>query len=130
MKNQYFKVSAYIIIIGFVLGYKDGLVRKIIGLLGFIIALGLAFELSGPTGKFFTPVFNNDEYLASTVCGIAIFFLTILIFSILKRIIHPVDKVNRFLNKFLGGLSGVFQILFFINVFNAHCLDYSSKLVS
>ena len=45
--------------------------------------------------------------------------------SVLKRIIHPFDKVNRFMNQFLGGLAGVLQILFFIsalllflNIFN------------
>jgi len=106
-----------IVLIGFILGYKDGLVRKIIGLLGFIIAIGFAFELSPFAGKILTPLFNNDEYLAKFIGGITIFFLTILIFSILKRLIHPVDKVNRFLNKFLGGVSGVVQILFIISGF-------------
>jgi len=31
-----------IILIGFILGYKDGLVRKVIGLLGLVVAIFLA----------------------------------------------------------------------------------------
>ncbi len=106
-----------IVFVGFVLGYKDGLVRKIIGLIGFVLAVGFAFEFSDKLGFILVPVFNDDSYLANLIAGIIIFFVTILFFSILKRVIHPVDKVNRFVNKFLGGISGGVQILFFISGF-------------
>jgi len=106
-----------IVFVGFVLGYKDGLVRKIIGLIGFILALGFAFEFSDKLGAVLSPIFYDDAYLANLIAGIIIFFVTVLLFSILKRVIHPVDKVNRFVNKFLGGISGAIQILFFISGF-------------
>jgi uncharacterized membrane protein required for colicin V production len=113
------------------------LVRKIIGLLGLILAIGLAFEFSEPVGEFFAPVFNNDQYLAEIVCGILIFLLAMFIVFILKRIIHPLDKVNRFINQFLGGISGVIQMIFFIsgfllflNIFNVpNKADRDSSLV-
>ncbi|MDF1611460.1 MAG: CvpA family protein [Stygiobacter sp.] len=106
-----------IVIIGFLLGFKDGLIRKLIGLLGFIIAVALAFEFNNKVGKIILPFFNNDEYLSNLIAGILIFIIVILITSILKRIIHPLDKVNKFINQFLGGIVGVIQVLFFTSAF-------------
>ncbi len=106
-----------IIIIGFILGYKDGLVRKIIGLIGFILAIGLSFEFSKPFGLLLTPIFNGEKNLAEIIGGILIFIFVIFVFAVLKRIIHPVDKVNRFVNQILGGISGVIQMVFFISAF-------------
>ncbi len=101
------------LLIGFLLGFKDGLVRKIIGLLGLIIGVVLAFQFSGSVGKILTPFFNNDSYLASLIGGILIFLLTILIASIVKRLVHPLDKVNKFLNQLLGGVIGIVQLAYF-----------------
>ncbi|MBI9072295.1 MAG: CvpA family protein [Melioribacteraceae bacterium] len=106
-----------VILIGFLLGYKDGLVRKIIGIIGFILALVLAFKFAKVSGAFISPVFNDEIYLSEIVAGILIFLITVIIISILKRIIHPVDKVNRFINQLLGGISGAVQIVFFISGF-------------
>lgn len=111
----------YIIIlfvtVGFLLGFKDGLVRKLIGLIGLIAAIGLAFEFSDSLGKMITPYFNNDDYLASIISGILIFLVVILIASIVKRIVHPLDKVNRLVNQLIGGIIGAIQIIFFLSGF-------------
>ena len=87
-----------IALLGFLLGFKDGLIRKIIGLIGLIAAIGFAFEFSDKLGHLLTPFFNNDDYLAKIISGILIFLFVILIASIIKRIVHPLDKVNRFVN--------------------------------
>lgn len=106
-----------ILLIGFILGFKDGLVRKIIGLLGVIVGLALAIQYSEVAGSYISPVFNNELYLAEIIAGILIFVLTIFTTSVIKRIVHPLDKVNRFLNQFMGGLTGALQMLFFISAF-------------
>lgn len=106
-----------ITIIGFILGYKDGLVRKVIGLLGLITAILLAINFSGELGTHLSPMFNDEDYLAKIISGIVIFFATILLFSILKRLIHPSDKVNKFVNQLLGGIAGTIQIVFITSVF-------------
>ncbi len=106
-----------VVLVGFLLGYKDGLVRKVIGVLGLIIGVILAFEFSEPVGKFLAPIFDNEVYLAKIVGGILIFLLIILVASIIKRVVHPVDKVNRFINQILGGFSGAVQMFFFISGF-------------
>ncbi len=106
-----------IAVIGFLLGFKDGLIRKIIGLIGLIAGIGLAFEFSDEIGKILTPFFNNDNYLANIISGILIFLIVVLIASIVKRIVHPLDKVNRFLNQLIGGIIGSAQIIFFLSGF-------------
>ncbi|MCP5064180.1 MAG: CvpA family protein [Ignavibacteriae bacterium] len=106
-----------VILIGFILGYKDGLVRKLLGLAGLIAAIMLAVNYSGELGEQLAPMFKNELYLAKVISGILIFLGTILLVSILKRMIHPVDKVNKFINQFLGGLAGVIQIVFLLSVF-------------
>lgn len=102
-------------IIGFVLGFKDGLIRKIIGLAGLIAAIFLAYKFANDFGKILSPIFNKDEYFSNVIAGIIIFLLTILIASIIKRLVHPSDKLNKFINQFIGGLIGIVQIIFFIS---------------
>lgn len=103
--------------IGFILGYKDGLVRKIIGLAGLILGIYLSITYASKLGDHLSPLFNNESYLAKLVGGLIIFLSTILFASIVKRLIHLVDKVNKFLNQLLGGIAGTVQIIFFSSVF-------------
>ena len=118
-------VIAAMLIIGFILGYKDGFVRKLIGTIGFIIAAYLAIRFSYDLGKAIENVFGIEIYLARIIGGLAIFLGVMILTSILKRIIHPFDKVNNLINQIVGGIVGTLQILvflsalfFLLNVFN------------
>lgn len=106
-----------VLVIGFILGFKDGLVRKLIGLVGLILAVFLVIEFSVLVGLYIAPFFNDEVYLAEIIAGIIIFFTTILVVSIIKRIVHPIDKVNKFINQILGGISGTLQIVFILSAF-------------
>ncbi|MCW8849907.1 MAG: CvpA family protein, partial [Melioribacteraceae bacterium] len=106
-----------VILVGFILGYKDGLVRKIIGLIGLITAIYIAVTYSETLGEYLSPMFNDENYLAKIISGLVLFLATILAFAIIKRLIHPTDKVNKFLNQLLGGIAGTIQIIFFASVF-------------
>lgn len=103
------------LVIGFILGYKDGFLRKLIGFVGFILAIVFAALFKDNFGLFLEKHFDIEYYFAEILAGILIFFTTILIFSILKRIIHPFDKINSLLNKLVGGFIGGLQILFFVS---------------
>lgn len=100
---------------GFILGYKDGLVRKIVGLVGFILAVYLSLKFASDAGRLLDNAFGIEFYLAEILGGMLIFFLILVVFAILKRIVHPFDKVNNVINQLLGGLVGAVQILFFIS---------------
>ncbi len=103
------------LILGFVLGFKDGLIRKIIGLVGYFIAFYLAFNFAEKLGRVLIPVFNGEAQLANMIAGIIIFFLTVLVISILKRILHPFDKVHKLFNQLLGGVVGFVETLYFLS---------------
>ncbi len=101
------------VLIGFLLGYKDGFVRKLIGLVGFAAAIILASLYASELGRMIERVFGIEIYLARIIGGITIFITIILITSIIKRLVHPFDRVNNFVNQLVGGVVGAIQILFF-----------------
>ena len=104
-----------VLVVGFILGYKDGFVRKLIGLIGFILAIYLGITFSQEFGSIIESAIDIEIYLAEIIGGITIFMTIIIIFSILKRFIHPFDKVNMFINQFVGGIIGAVQIAFFLS---------------
>ena len=113
------------IVIGFILGFKDGFIRKMVGLIGFILAIISAVFFAGKLGKIIESVFGIEYYLAEIIGGLLIFIFIIAVFTILKRIVHPFDKVNNLLNQIVGGIVGAIQILYFlsaifiiVNIFN------------
>ncbi|MCF6269521.1 MAG: CvpA family protein [Melioribacteraceae bacterium] len=110
-------IIIFILFIGFALGFRDGLIRKVIGLIGLVFGFVLALEFYKKLGLFISPIINDEIYLAEIIAWLFIFIGVIFLASILKRIIHPLDKVNRFTNQLLGGISGTLQILFFISGF-------------
>jgi len=110
-------IIIFIIFIGFALGFRDGLIRKVIGLVGLVFGFILALEFYRKLGLFISPIINDEIYLAEIIAWIFIFVGVIFLASVLKRIIHPLDKVNKFMNQLLGGISGTLQILFFISGF-------------
>ncbi len=106
-----------ILVIGFALGYKDGIIRKLIGLAGLIIAVLLSYMYSDSLGVILTPYFSDDAGLARVVAALLIFFGSLGVISIVKRIVHPADKINKFVNQLLGGIFGAIQMAFFLSGF-------------
>lgn len=114
-----------VVVIGFILGFKDGFVRKLIGITGFIVAIILAVLLSNSFGKFIDSVFGIEYYLAEILGGVIVFVAIMIVTTILKRVVHPFDKVNNLINQLVGGFVGVIQLLFLmsailllLNIFN------------
>lgn len=114
-----------VIFIGFILGFKDGFVRKLIGLLGLGLSIFLAVTYFDKLGKVIERYFGIELYLSEIIAFIFIFIVVIALFALLKRIVHPFDKVNNLINQLVGGFVGVIQILFFLsavffllNIFN------------
>ena len=100
---------------GFILGFKDGFIRKLIGILGFISAIVVAALFAGKIGAMIEVAFGIEFYLAEIIGGVVLFFGVILVFTLLKRIIHPFDRVNNIINQLVGGVVGIVQILFFLS---------------
>jgi membrane protein required for colicin V production len=106
-----------ILSLGFILGFKDGFIRKLIGLIGFILAIYLGITFSEELGSIIEAALGIEIYLAEIIGGITIFITVIIIFSLLKRFIHPFDRVNNIINQVTGGFVGTIQILYFLSAF-------------
>lgn len=102
-------------IAAFILGFKDGFVRKLIGSLGFFLAIFLGIFLSDSVGAIINKILGTEKYLADILGGFFVFLTVILITSVLKRVIHPFDKVNNLMNRIMGGIVGVIQIIYFLS---------------
>lgn len=103
------------IAIGFLLGFKDGFVRKLVGIIGFITAVVVAILFSSHLGRIIESFFGIEFYLAEIMAGLLLFVAIMIVTTILKRVIHPFDKVNNLINQIIGGFVGVLQILFFVS---------------
>ena len=103
------------VLVGFILGYKDGFVRKLIGIIGFALAIISVAVLKDDIGRLIESIFGMEFYLAEIFGAVLIFFTIILIFTLLKRVIHPFDKVNNLINQLIGGVVGVIQLLYFLS---------------
>ncbi|MCK9426741.1 MAG: CvpA family protein [Ignavibacteriaceae bacterium] len=99
----------------FILGFKDGFVRKLIGSLGFFLAIFLGIFLSETIGTVINKIMGTEKYLAEILGGFVVFLGVILITSFLKRMIHPFDKVNNLMNRITGGVVGIIQIAYFLS---------------
>jgi len=113
--NPYDLIIIITVLVGFILGFKDGFVRKLIGLIGFGLAIVLAVMLKDDLGEMVEFAFDIEIYLAEIIAGITIFFGVILVFTLLKRVIHPFDKVNNLINQLVGGVVGILQLLYFLS---------------
>lgn len=103
------------VIIGFILGFKDGFIRKLIGIVGFVLAVVASVFFAGKLGLLIESVFRIEYYLAEIIGGLIIFFSIITVFVFLKRVVHPFDKVNNLINQLVGGVVGSIQILYFLS---------------
>ncbi len=121
-----------IVIVGFILGYKDGFVRKIIGLIGFGLAIFLAIKFSDISGRYIEKLFGIEFYLSEIIGGVLIFLFVIFIASVMKRVVHPFDKINNLFNQIIGGVVGIIQILYFLSaiLFLLNIFNVPSKKVT
>lgn len=103
------------VVIGFLLGFKDGFVRKLVGIIGFITAVVAAILFSTHLGRIIESFFGIEFYLAEIMAGLSLFIAIMIVTTVLKRVIHPFDKVNNFINQIIGGIVGVIQLLFFVS---------------
>lgn len=103
------------IVLAFILGFKDGFVRKLIGSIGFFLGIFLAVRFSTMLGKVIFSVTGIELYLADIMGGFLIFIVTVIVASLIKRVVHPFDKVNNLINRIVGGIIGIVQILFFLS---------------
>lgn len=102
-------------LLAFILGFFQGFVKKIFSLAGFILAL-LAVIFYSPKVRVF--LINDLNLKASTAILLSIiivFVITLLLTKIISSLIKPKKSVLGLMDKFLGGLLGLFQMGLFLS---------------
>ncbi len=102
-------------LLAFIFGFFQGFVKKIFSLAGFILAL-LAVIFYSPKVRVF--LINNLNVKASTAIILSIiivFVITLLLTKIISNLIKPKKSVLGLIDKFLGGLIGLFQMGLFLS---------------
>ena len=74
-----------------------------------------SIKFSAIIGKYLTGFLGFEEYFAQISGGVIIFIIIIVISSIVKRLVHPSDKVTNLFNHIAGGIGGVFQAIVFLS---------------
>ena len=99
------------LLIGFILGFRDGLVRKLIGIIGLVLGLFLAYEFFNEVANILMPYLNNERQLALIVGWILIFLCTLVVFSIISwAIVFDKLRVFRRLRKESENFLRLFQM--------------------
>ncbi|TVQ10217.1 MAG: CvpA family protein [Balneolaceae bacterium] len=100
------------------LGFRNGLVRELLGIVGVVLALFIAFQYAGPATNWFnTETVENSQYLP--------YFTFIIIFIVILILIRlTIFFMEEFLsvlmlsvpNRILGSIFGILKASLFISI--------------
>lgn len=113
----------------FYLGYKEGFIKKIFDVIGFFLGIFLAIKFAGAAGNVYKSVLGVADGSAGIIGGVTIFIFFQILTAIIVKATKIHDKVNHLINKIVGGLTGVIQIIIFLSAifFFASKLSFPSE---
>ncbi len=124
-----------ILVFGFILGFKDGLVKKILTLVGCVAAVLIALYFSPQVRIWIIKFLDVKPDIAVIFSFILLFLFFFLISKLIIKLIRPKKSVLGFVDRSLGGILGGFQIglflsaiLIFLNLFNFPSKEEKEKL--
>ncbi|WP_026452090.1 CvpA family protein [Aequorivita capsosiphonis] len=111
-------VIGIILIIAFFLGLRKGLLQSLASLIGLVVGVYCAMYFSGYVRVYIENWFTWSEDLTSIASFLITFFLIMLLFSILGRILTKVADfaMMGIINKLFGGVFNALKFAFLISV--------------
>jgi membrane protein required for colicin V production len=103
------------VVLGFILGFKDGFIKKIFSLAGFVLAIIAALTFSPRARAFLVNSFDLNPSTAVVISFLLVFLIVILISKIIIKLIRPKKSLLGFIDRILGGLTGMFQMGLFLS---------------
>jgi uncharacterized membrane protein required for colicin V production len=103
------------VIVGFLLGLKDGFIKKFLSLAALVAAIFISITFSSSLKQLIMEITSLADLPAMIVSFISIFVISFILASILSKMLTPKDAVFSLINKFLGGVIGVFQVGFLLS---------------
>lgn len=127
-------IIAVLLVMGFISGLRDGLVKQVVGLAGLIggLLLGRAFYL--PLGDWMAITFSISTEVARVAAFIVLLIVVQLLFSLAGWIVSKLLNIIclGWINRLLGGLVGVikFALLVGVIITGIEFFDQHNGLVS
>jgi uncharacterized membrane protein required for colicin V production len=109
-----FDVVAFLLLVGwFILGYFQGLTRRVIGIIALVFSLLVAVQLRDPVGKYLAGEWRNapPEYSYMVAFGALFLGLWVALSAGIQLFYRPAPLLPRYpvLDEILGGVLGVIE---------------------
>ncbi len=98
-----------VIVLFAILGFKDGFLRKLFGLIGLLVGFILATKFMGVLGKLIIEWFEFAPYFSYPLAFFSIFLAVILVFILLSKWLGSRGTIVKTLNRVAGGILGAAQ---------------------
>ncbi len=102
-------ILGFILLVGFVNGFKNGLAAEVAGLFSLLAAVFVAFRYYTPLMSFF-----NNETLAIMITFIVVYFALSLVLG--KLVEGALDIPHNIGNQLVAGLVGLVEMAIFLGV--------------
>lgn len=102
-------------VLAFIFGFFQGFVKKIFSLAGFILALLAVIFFSPKVRVFLITDLNIKASTAIILSIVVVFVVALLLTKMISNLIKPKKSVLGLIDKFLGGLLGLFQMGLFLS---------------
>ena len=123
-----------LLIIGLITGIKDGLIKRVLGLVGFIAGLLIAKAIYMSVAERLTPFLGISEKATQILAFVLIMIVVPLIFSLIAWLIGNLLKTVGlgWVNRLLGGVIGVITNALFVGLFfvGIESFDTDEKFLS
>jgi len=123
------------LVLGFILGFKDGFIKKIFSLIGFVISIIAALTFSPRTRSYLINYLDLNPSTAVVVSFVLIFLIVFILSKLIIKFIRPKKSVLGLIDRTIGGLIGIFQmglflsgILIFLSLFKFPSNEQKSSL--
>ncbi|MBM4169060.1 MAG: CvpA family protein [Ignavibacteria bacterium] len=98
------------------LGFRDGMVRKIVGIVTAVVAMYVAQEFRSDVGNFLAGLLSMELSVIPSIGFLAVFFGIIFIQSLLYRLLTRNFKIGGIADRILGSVLGLFQGMLIVSV--------------
>ncbi len=119
-------VIAIPLLYGLIKGFTNGLIKEITGLLGLIIGVYVALNLSSYLHPKFEEVLRGYEQFIPIISFATLFIVSVLMIKILGYIIHKLTKALAlgFVSRILGAIFGFLKVVVIFSFLLAIVSDY------
>lgn len=114
-------VLSVIVLLGLARGFQKGLIKSVIGLVGWLVALVLASKMANPAGRLFSDMIDSPELQVATgFLMVVLVTITVLhlVGLIAEKLLTELNLtiVDRFAGGVLGAAKGILVVLVLISL--------------